>query len=248
MKTFHSGGVAGASDSVTAAGGIERVSQLLKMPAVLPGAAALSPVNGVVKSIKENDIGGYDLKVGDEDVYVPSGRKLSVSKGTKVRKGQRLSSGPINPHDLLEKTNMDTVQAYLTDEIHKVYKNEGIKRRNVEVVTKAVTNLGRVSDAGDSNMIRNDYVPISHAAALNRSAPSGSAPIKVEPVLRGIETLPLDQTTDWIARLQYRKLKETYIRAANEGWKSDIHGIHPAPGIAYSAEFGKKDKAKEGPY
>ena len=73
-------------------------------------------------------------------------------------------------------------------------------------------------------------------------------PIQTVPVLRGVETLPLDQTTDWLARLQYRKLKETFIRAANEGWESNIHGLHPAPGLAYSAEFGRKDKSKGGPY
>ena len=67
-------------------------------------------------------------------------------------------------------------------------------------------------------------------------------------MLRGIETLPLDQTTDWIARLQYRKLKETFRRAASENWKSDIHGTHPAPGIAFSAEFGKGDKSKGSVY
>jgi DNA-directed RNA polymerase subunit beta' len=242
MKTFHTGGVAGSSAGVV--GGIERVSQLLKMPAVLPGAAVLSPVAGTVSAIKESSIGGFDLKIGDEEVYVPAGRTLSVKKGARLKKGQRVSSGPINPHDLLAKTNMDTVQAYLTDEIHKVYANEGIKRRNVEVVTKAITNLGKVDDPGDSSFLRGDPVPISHINALNKKNSKGE-PIKVTPVLRGVETLPLDQTTDWIARLQYRKLKETFIRAAGEGWESNIHGLHPSPGIAYSAEFGK---GKEGPY
>tara|TARA_B100000131_G_scaffold166520_1_gene160998 strand:- start:21527 stop:27796 length:6270 start_codon:yes stop_codon:yes gene_type:complete len=243
MKTFHTGGVAGSSAGVV--GGIDRVTQILKMPATLPNAAVLSPSTATVSSIKESPVGGYDLTIGTEDVYVPAGRTLNVSEGSKVKKGQKLSSGVVDPRDLLEKTNVDTVQAYIADEINKVYKNEGIKRRNIEVVTKGITNLGRVSDPGDSNFVKNDYVSLSHAAALNRSGKMAK-PIVVEPTLRGIETLPLDQTTDWIARLQYRKLKETFIRAANEGWESDIHGIHPAPGITYSAEFGKSKG--EGPY
>ena len=242
MKTFHTGGVAGSSGGVV--DGIGRISQLLKMPAILPNAAVLAPASGTVSSITESGVGGYDVKIGQNDVYVPSGRKLNFSVGDKVKKGQKLSSGTINPHDLLSKTNIDTVRAYMSSEIHKVYANEGIKKRNVEVVTKALTNLGVVEDAGDSNFIRGDMVPLTRAAALNKSLKN---PAKVTPVLRGVETLPLDQTTDWIARLQYRRLKETYIRAANEGWKSDIHGTHPAPGIAFSAEFGRKDKS-EGPY
>tara|TARA_Y100000310_G_scaffold334995_1_gene415980 strand:- start:5335 stop:11577 length:6243 start_codon:yes stop_codon:yes gene_type:complete len=244
MRVFHTGGVAGAGGGVV--GGIDRVSQLLKMPGTLANSATLSPLTGEVKSVKESSIGGYDLMVGNQEAYVPGNLKVTVKKGSKVRKGQPLSTGVINPHDLLEKTNIETVQRYLADEIHQVYANEGIKKRNVEVVTKALTNLGRVMDSGDSDkFIRGDYISLSHAGSLNKTLKN---PIAVLPVLRGVETLPLDQTTDWLARLQYRKLKETFIRAANEGWESDIHGLHPAPGLAYSAEFGRKDKTVGGPY
>ena len=242
MKTFHTGGVAGSSGGVV--DGIGRVSQLLKMPAILPNAASLAPSSGEVTSIKESPVGGFDVKVGSSDVYVPSGRTLNISVGDRVKKGQKISSGTINPHDLLEKTNIDTVRAYLASEIHRVYANEGIKKRNVEVVTKAMTNLGIVNDPGDTNYIKGDMAPLTRVAAMNKGL---DKPAQITPVLRGVETLPLDQTTDWIARLQYRRLKETYIRAANEGWKSDIHGTHPAPGIAYSAEFGKP-KGEGGPY
>jgi len=236
MKSFHTGGVAGASGNLV--GGIDRVIQLLKMPEIVAGSAVLSPVTGTIKAVKKSDIGGHDVLVGEEQVYVPGDRSVKVKKGAKVRKGQRLTGGPINPRELLGLTNVDTVQRYLSDEIHGAYKSEGIKRRNVEVVTKSLTNLSRVIDPGDSDFVKNDLVSSSHVAHLNRNNTGGSG-VLVEPVLRGVETLPLDQTTDWLARMQYRKLKETLIRAANEGWESDIHGLHPSPGITYSAEFGK---------
>jgi len=236
MKSFHTGGVAGASGNLV--GGIDRVVQLLNMPEIVAGSAVLSPSSGEVKSIKKSDIGGYDITVGNDDVYVPGDRKVSVKRGAKVKKGQRLTGGPINPRELLDLTNIDTVQRYLSDEIHEAYKSEGIKKRNVEVVTKALTNLSRVVDPGSSDFVRNDFVASSHAAAFNRGV-KGQGQMSVEPVLRGVGTLPLDQTTDWLARMQYRRLKETLIRAANEGWESDIHGLHPSPGITFSAEFGK---------
>lgn len=242
MKTFHTGGVAGSSGGVV--DGIGRISQLLKLNKILPNSATLAPASGEVTSISENPVGGFDIKVGSIEAYVPSGRTLNISVGDRVKRGQKISSGIINPHDLLSKTNIDTVRAYMSDEIHKVYANEGIKKRNVEVVTKAMTNLGVIDDPGDSNFIRGDMVPLTRVTAMNKTLKN---PVEISPVLRGVETLPLDQTTDWIARLQYRRLKETYVRAANEGWKSDIHGLHPAPGIAYSAEFGKK-KEDGGPY
>jgi DNA-directed RNA polymerase subunit beta' len=245
MRVFHTGGVAGGGGGGVV-GGIDRVSQLVKMPEILANSATLSPVAGEVKSVIESPIGGYDVTIGTQEAYIPGNLKVLVKKGSKVRRGQPLSGGVINPHDLLQATNIETVQRYIADEIHKVYANEGIKKRNVEVVTKALTNLGKIVDPGSSDeFIRGDYASLSRVASLNKKLKD---PIQIFPVLRGVETLPLDQTTDWLARLQYRKLKETFIRAANEGWESDIHGLHPAPGLAYSAEFGRKDKTVGGPY
>jgi len=234
MKQFHMGGVAGSGGGVMSS--MDRLTQLLKIPQKLPGAAILSPVSSSVSSVKKSSAGGYDLVVGGKDVYIPGTRTLGVKKGDSVKRGQRLSGGPIDPRQLLELTNIDTVQRYLSDEIFKVFESEGVRRRNIEVVTKALTNLGQVTDSGDSNShIRGDKVTLSYAAHENKSLKN---PMKIKPVMRGIETLALDQTTDWLARLQYRKLKETFTRGVSEGWKSDIHGIHPTPGIVYSAEFG----------
>jgi|APSaa5957512535_1039671.scaffolds.fasta_scaffold00130_40 DNA-directed RNA polymerase subunit beta' len=250
MRVFHTGGASGAGGS-SVVGGIERVKQLLKIPQTLPGKATLAQVPGRVGKIAKSAVGGYDITVGGEEHYIPHGRTLQFKVGATVKKGDALSSGPVDPRELLTLTNLDRVQRYLTDEVHGVYAEAGVKKRNVEVVVRALTNLGVVEDPGEvgdeEGIIRNDYVSLTKVNALNR-ANKGKETVKVVPVLRGVETLALDQTTDWIARLQYRKLKETFTRAANEGWKSDIHGVHPAPGIAYTAEFGKPDSGSKSPY
>ena len=240
----NTGGVAGASGKLMSS--MDRLTQLLKLPAKLPDAAVISPVAASVSSVTKSPAGGFDVKIGDSKVYVPAARQLLVKKGDSIKKGQQLTDGLVNPRELLQHTNIDRVQRYISDEIHKVFSTEGVKRRNIEVVTKALTNLGLVRNSGTvDGILRGDYVSLSHASDLNSKA---KVPMKVEPVLRGIETLALDQTTDWLARLQYRKLKETFVRGASEGWSSDIHGLHPTPGVVYSAEFGKpKDKTK-GPY
>ena len=249
MRTFHTGGVAGAGGGTV--NQIDRVAEIIKMPLILPNKATIAEANGTVGSISKSPVGGWDVSIGGKQHYVPSARTLTVKRGDKIKKGQRLSSGNIDPRELLEQTNIDTVQRYLTDELHTTYKSEGIKKRNVEVVVKSLTNLSRVEDSGDSDeFVRGDYVSTSYANSLNKGLKN---PMKLVPALRGVETLPLDRSTDWMARLQYRRLKETYTRAANEGWSSHLHGgkqfISPMPGIAYGAEFGKPsgDKAA-GPY
>jgi len=250
MKTFHSGGVVGGGSSMLSALG--SVIQLLKMPETLPGKATLSDVTGKVGKVEKSSLGGFNVSVDGSDHYIPGGRELAVKVGDDVRRGDALSSGPISPKDLLAVTDMDKVQRYMSDALYNAYKGEGVKRQNAEVVIRGLTNLGVVDDPGEVGdgigMLRGDLVGVSFTNAANKAS-AAKTPMKVTPILKGVETLPLDQSNDWLARLQYRRLKDTLVRGANESWSSDIHGTHPVPGLAYSAEFGKKDPARPGiPY
>jgi DNA-directed RNA polymerase subunit beta' len=246
MKNFHTGGIAGADSKVSAS--IDRVNELLKMPAILPDKATLADVTGKITKISTSPVGGWDVEIGDETHYVPAARTLQVAKGDAVERGDRLSSGAIDPRELLDRKGMDAVQRYLTDELHAVYRGEGVRKRNAEVVIKGMTNLGRVVDAGDSDeFLRGDLVQLNYAHALNKEK-GYKEPAKVEPTLRGLEMLPLDASTDWMGRLQYRRLKETFTRGAAEGWVSQQHGMSPIPGVILSNEFGLPPAGSKSPY
>ena len=244
LKEFHMGGLAGAGSKVGS--NLDRVIELLKMPETLPNAATLATTAGKVTSVEKNPLGGFDVKVGDVPHYVAGGREMQVKVGDEVGKGDKLSSGAVDPRALMDLTGVDRVQRYMTDELHGAYATEGIRRRNAEVIVKALTNLGTVDDPGDSDeFVRGDPVSLNYVAHQNKQLKN---PTVVTPYLRGLETLPLDRSTDWMSRLQYRHLKDTYKRGGAEGWKSDLHGTHPMPGMIYGAEFGKKTPDDKGPY
>lgn len=244
LKEFHTGGVAGAGSKVGS--NLDRVIELLKMPETLPNAATLATTTGKVTSAVKNPLGGFDVKVGEVPHYIGGGRELLVKPGDEVGKGDKLSTGSVDPRELMDLTNVDRVQRYMTDELHGAYASEGIRRRNAEVIVKALTNLGTVDDAGDSDeFVKGDPVSLNYVAHQNKQLKN---PTQVTPYLRGLETLPLDRSTDWLARLQYRHLKDTFKRGASEGWKSDLHGTSPMPGLVYGAEFGKKSPDEKGPY
>jgi DNA-directed RNA polymerase subunit beta' len=58
---------------------------------------------------------------------VPAGKHLRVHEGDRVRAGDRLSEGPVNPHDILRIKGPRAVQEYLLNEVQEVYRLQGVK-------------------------------------------------------------------------------------------------------------------------
>jgi len=262
MRKFHTGGVVEAKgdkmDDFT------KLQKLLTMPKNLRGSATISGLTGTINSrgIKKDPAGGWRVNVAgrdrhghekEQEHYIPGNRQLGEnlalikSRGgnLKVKAGQPLSSGMVNPRDLLEVAGMERVRNYLTDEMHGAYKEMGVKRKNMEVVVRAVANLTEVRDPGESGYMRGDIVPATMLSAKNRKAVKlGQKPALHKPILKGINEVPLAMQEDWMARLQYQKLKGTILEGSAQGWESNLHGLHPVPGIAFGKEFGKPPDGK----
>lgn len=253
MKSFHTGGTASSKEGLV--DDFQRVKDLLLFPKTLPGSATLSTTTGTVSRIQKDPAGGHNVfvKSGKDEVrhYVPQSRGVPMvgnkmlRKGAKVKKGMALSGGPVNPHEMLPLTGVEPVQGYLSDSLHKVYGPHGIRRRNTEVVVKALTNLTKVEDPGDhKSFVRGDFAPTSLVANMNRKS-KGAKPVIHRPILKGVNMLPLDMQEDWMARMNHQNIKSTVIEAAQQGWTSKIHGQHPIPPVAYGVEFGR---SKPGEY
>lgn len=245
MDSFHTGGVA-ASRGAGAVDRFTRLDQLLMMPKILPNSATLSTVEGKVHKIeKDTATNGHFIHVGNERHYAPSNLEVIVAAGQEVSRGEPLTKGSINPHELLPLTDIHRVQNYLTDELfNKIYKEEHVKRKNIETVVRALTNLSRVDDPGDSHHLHGDLALRTVIDEHNRNVKPGEKPIIASPIIRSAEQVARDQHEDWMARLNYQRLRNTILEGAARNWKSDIHGPNPVPAYAYGAEFGKGTKAK----
>ena len=256
MRTFHEGGIAPVGkkgkEKAMLTDEFKRVQELVLMPKHVPGAATLCTVQGKVDKIQKDPAGGSNVFVNGVRHYIPQNRGAptafvgdrprALKKGMRVTKGTPLSAGPVNVHEMLPLTGVNKVQGYIAGQLYGLYKNEGIRRRNIETAVKSLTNLTKVRDPGDNpDFIRGDFAPTAKVQAMNkRLAAKGKKVVRHTPVLKGVKTLPLDMQTDWMARLNHEDLNKTVIDAANQGWSSNIHGNHPIPALAYGAEFGKK--------
>jgi DNA-directed RNA polymerase subunit beta' len=257
LKSFHTGGV------VEQGGGkllnsFARFEQLTNLPKKIPDAASLAMTSGKIEKIEGDPTGaniwisGIRHHVGKDTRGNPLHETLTGSSskwkapevGMHVESGHSLSDPSrtfVNPHDLYRATGkMEKVQNHMTNEIFDLYKDEGIKRRAVEVVVKAMSNLTRIHDPGDnSEMLRGEFRPTSVVNKLNKELRrEGKKEIVHEPTLRGVEMMPLSVQEDWMAKLQHQRLTGTLLEAAATGAASNVHAYHPIPGAAYGAEFG----------
>ena len=133
MRTFHTGGVAG--DDITQ--GLPRVEELFeaRKPKKM---AILAEISGTV-TIEEAKKGiMYTLTITNEAegataVYtVPHSAGILVHNGDHVDRGQELTSGALNPHEVLRIRGVDDdefgrqgVRSYITNEVQKVYRQQG---------------------------------------------------------------------------------------------------------------------------
>jgi DNA-directed RNA polymerase subunit beta' len=244
LKAFHTGGTTTGKEKITTS--MDRVRQLLYMPEILPNSAVLAPVSGKIEDISIDKISGSKIvtikteKGNREQVFIPANREIKYQKGSIIEKADPLTDGVINPHDLLKLTNIHRVRAYLTDELNKVYEQSGINPIHIETIVRTLTSVGTITDPGDNpNVFKGDRVNIDEIEDWNKKHPD-KKPIKYEYNLVSAELVPLEKTTDVLARLAYRKQKETLINAAAFGYQSHLHGLHPVPGLVYGAEFKSK--------
>lgn len=237
MVSFHTGGVAQGGIGANLKTGFQKILQLTELPAVVPGSAVLSEVDGIVDSIEVAPAGGHYVNVGEEQHYIPPMNQVAVKMGDRVSKGDALSSGDKNPHDMIRLKGVRETQKFLTTELRREYDNQGIRLKPsiVETAVRQLTNLTRVMDPGKSDYAPGDYAPLSQVTALNKTG----LDIKHEPELKGINQQPLFGSEDWLSQLNFQNLKKTIVNAASKGWSSSIHGTNPIAAWVYGAEFGK---------
>jgi DNA-directed RNA polymerase subunit beta' len=185
LSAKHTGGVIGLnSDNLE---GFEEVNQFVQIPKMFRGAAVLAPKDGKVRNITKAPQGGHYIRVNEEDVFVPEGRKIEVSPGASVEAGDILTSGTPNPADIAMHKGLGEGRKYFQDKFYEILKKNGVPthRRNVEVLSRSffdrirITNPDGVQGYTIGDIVRygtfqKNYTPRKGAATLAPKRSVGS--------------------------------------------------------------------------
>ena len=234
MRTFHTGGVAG--DDITQ--GLPRVEELFE--ARKPkGLAIIAEIDGVVsmeENKKKREIVITNDKDGEAKSYlIPYGSRIKVNEGDYVSKGDELTGGSVNPHDILRVKDVTAVQQYLTQEVQRVYRLQGvdINDRHIEVIVRQMLRRVRVEEPGDSNFLAGSLVDVNEFERVNEQLEAdGKMPATCTRIIMGITKAAL--TTDsFLSAASFQETTRVLTEAATKG------KIDPLVGLKENVIIGK---------
>jgi DNA-directed RNA polymerase subunit beta' len=213
-------------------GGLPRVAELFE--ARHPkGAAIVSEIDGVV-SFKETEGGRTRViavkneATGDTREYsVSMGRHLKVHPGDRVRAGDQLVEGPIDPHDILRIEGERALQTYLLNEIQEVYRLQGvdINDKHIEMIIRQMLKKVKVIDPGDTDLLPGEQIDKFKFREINeRMRKEGKRPAAAKTVLLGITKASL-ATDSFISAASFQETTRVLTEAAISGKRDELLGL-----------------------
>ena len=225
MRTFHTGGVAGADITH----GLPRVVELFE--ARKPkGLAQISEVDGTV-AIEETDK-AINVVVtddaGDEHKYsFPRRTRMFVENGQKIEKGTQLNEGSLYPHDVLRIQGRTATEQYLVKEVQVVYKSQGvdINDKHIELIVRQMLKKVRVDQKGDTDYLPGAFVDRYEFARANEEVKAkGGEPAQFEEIILGITKASLN-TDSFLSAASFQETTKVLTDAALEGKIDRLNGL-----------------------
>jgi DNA-directed RNA polymerase subunit beta' len=241
-------------------GGLPRVADLFE--ARRPKESSiLAEISGVVSFGKETK-GKKRLVITPKDadpyeVLIPKHRQMNVFEGETVEKGEVISDGPSNPHDILRLLGVVALAKYITNEIQDVYRLQGvvINDKHIEVIVRQMLRKVEITDAGDTSLLGGDQVEITQFLEENEKAEAADKePARCERLLLGITKASL-ATESFISAASFQETTRVLTEGAVTGKRDYLRGLKenvvvgrliPAgTGLAYHAERKRKRELEE---
>ena len=233
MRTFHTGGVAGADITQ----GLPRVEELFE--ARKPkGLAIVSEVAGSVRieETKKKRTVFVLTDSGEEHTYdIPFGSRLKVHDGDIIEAGDEITEGSVNPHDIMNIKGVHGAREYLLSEVQKVYRLQGvdINDKHLEVVVRQMTRKIKVLESGDTDLLPGVMIDMFNFREENaRIEALGGEKATGEEVLLGITKAAL-ATESFLSAASFQETTRVLTDAAIKG------KIDPLVGLKENVLIGK---------
>lgn len=227
MRTFHTGGVAGGDITQ----GLPRVEELFE--ARKPkGLAIVTDIAGRItfsdsKKRREVIVVNDETHEASSPYVIPFGSRLKVREGDIVEAGDALTEGPINPHDILRIKGPQAVQEYLTLEVQRTYRQQGvdINDKHVEVIARQMLKKVKIEEPGDTGLLIGSMVDRIEVEDINKEMEEkGLRPAEISDLLLGITKASL-ATDSFLSAASFQETTRVLTEAAIKGKVDPLLGL-----------------------
>ena len=186
----------------------------------------LSPVPGVATVSK----GVVTIKweeVNERQYVIPAAAELLVGDGDNVESGQAISSGSMNPHDILRIKGAASLQRYIVDEVQAVYRSQGVKLhdKHIELIVRQMLKKVRVDNIGDSDLIPGELIDKNVFEVENKKLiDNDKEPATGSPVLLGVTRASLN-TDSFLSAASFQETARVLTEAAVNGSIDHLNGL-----------------------
>ena len=225
MRTFHTGGVAG--DNITQ--GLPRVEELFeaRKPKMLAVLAEFGGTVSIVKTEKKTEIVITDDEGNSKAYPLSKDTREKVVEGQVVAKGEEITEGSENPHDIVRILGVRAVQDYLLREVQKVYRIQGvdINDKHIELIVRQMLKKIVVDEAGDSNFLPGSQVDTIEFQEVNEKLEEeGKTPATGTPIILGITKASL-ASTSFMSAASFQETTKVLTDAAINGKIDPLIGL-----------------------
>ena len=232
MRTFHTGGVAGAgAEDITQ--GLPRVEELFE--ARCPkGVAVIAQISGEITSIeriegtmRQEVIITNERESVSHKINANQSMRPWVQVGAKIEAGVALTEGPLDPKELLRVAGVREVQDYILKEVKKVYQSQGIEisDKHLEVMIKQMMKKVIIVDSGDTDLNVGVQLSLNNITKINRNALlSGKTPATFKPILLGISKSSVE-TDSFLSAASFQETTKVLTDATIKGKVDHLIGL-----------------------
>jgi len=212
-------------------GGLPRVAELFEARIPKDGSE-ISKIDGVVdfgSTVRgKRSIIIRDVDSGEEEEHlIPIGKHVIVFKGDLLQKGQQLTEGPVNPHEILEVCGPQALQDHLVNEVQEVYRLQGvtINDKHIETISRQMMRKVRITEAGDTTFLWGEQVEkLTFEEENEKIEKMGGQPAEGQPVLLGITKASLE-TESFLSAASFQDTTRVLTDAATLGKVDTLRGF-----------------------
>ena len=225
MRTFHTGGVAG--DNITQ--GLPRVEELFeaRKPKALAVLAEFGGVVSFAKTEKKTDIVITDDEGNSKAYPVSRDTRVKVQEGQIVVKGEEITEGSENPHDIVRILGVRAVQDYVLREVQKVYRIQGVEinDKHIELIVRQMLKKIVIESPGDSEFLTGSQVDTIEFTEVNEKLEEeGKTPATGTSIILGITKASL-ATNSFLSAASFQETTKVLTDAAINGKVDPLIGL-----------------------